>query len=92
MTRWNLVFGLAALFAASPASAADLYRPVPMGRFVATCEDLGHFCLAQACGRDQIAAAEGCRAQCRSAVVMTVRPTACPLPVPPNGMILRSRG
>ena len=91
MTRWNLVFGLAALFAASPASAADLYRPALMGRFIATCEDLSHFCFAQACGRDQIAAAEGCRAQCRSAVVMTVRPAACPLPVPPSDVILRSR-
>lgn len=96
MTHWKFAVGFAALVAASPAPAADLSRPLPgpapLGRFVATCEDLGQFCFAEACGRDQIEAAQGCRAQCRSAVIMTVRPVACPLPAPPGAVILRRRG
>lgn len=96
MKTWNLVVGLVALLAASSAPAADLSRPIPatppLGRFLATCEDLGQFCFAEACGRDQIEAAQGCRAQCRSAVIMTVRPVACPLPVPPGAIILQRRG
>ncbi len=96
MTHWKPAVCLLALAAASPALAADLLRPVPrpapLGRFLATCEDLGQFCFAEACGRDQIDAAQGCRAQCRSAVIMTVRPVACPLPVPTGEVVLRRRG
>jgi hypothetical protein len=96
MTHWTFAVGLSALMAASPAPAADLLRPVPqsvpLGRFLATCEDLGQFCFAEGCGRDQIEAAQACRAQCRSAVIMTVRPAACPLPPPPGAVILRRRG
>jgi hypothetical protein len=92
MTRWKLAVGLLGLLAAAPPPAADLLRPAPLGRFLATCEDLGRLCFAEGCGRDQIEAAQGCRAQCRSAVIMTVRPVACPLPAPPEAVILRRRG
>lgn len=92
MTRLTFAFGLAALLAASQAPAADLSRPVPAVHFRATCEDLGKLCFADACGRDQIAAAEGCRARCPSAVVMSVVPETCPLPVPPGEVVLRRRG
>lgn len=96
MKTCSLVVGLTALLAASAAPAADLAQPAPrvapLGRFLATCEDLAQFCFAEACGRDQIEAAQGCRARCRSAVIMTVHPVACPLPVPPGEVILRRRG
>lgn len=91
MVRLTVVFGVLALLA-SEAPAADLTRPVPTGRFRATCEDLGKLCFAQACGRDQIDAALGCRAQCPSAVTMSVVPDPCPLPVAPSPVILRRRG
>lgn len=81
--------GLAALVALSiPAGAADLRERPALGRFLATCEDLGRFCDATACGRDQIDAAQACKVLCPSAVVLTVVPTACPLP----GVVLRRRG
>jgi hypothetical protein len=91
MVRLTVAFGiLAALTSAAP--AADLMRPVPTGRFRATCEDLGKLCFAQSCGRDQIDAALGCRAQCPSAVTMSVVPDPCPLPGVPAAVILRRRG
>ena len=81
--------GLAALLVlSSPAVAADLGERPAAGRFLATCEDLGRFCDASACGRDQIDAAQACRAVCPSAVVLAVVPAACPLP----GVVLRRRG
>lgn len=81
--------GLAALLVLSaPAGAADLRERPEAGRFLATCEDLGRFCDATACGRDQIDAALGCRALCPSSVVLAVVPAACPLP----GVVLRRRG
>jgi hypothetical protein len=91
MVRLTVAFGiLAALTSAAP--AADLMRPVPTGRFRATCEDLGKLCFAQSCGRDQIDAALGCRAQCPSAVTMSVVPDPCPLPGEPGSVILRRQG
>lgn len=81
-----------ALVSVTPLAAADLSRPAPMGRFRATCEDLGKLCFAQACGRDQIDAAMGCRARCPSAVVMSVVPVSCPLVRAPKEVILHRRG
>lgn len=92
MTRLVLAAGVMALAATSAAPASDLLQPVPAGRFRATCEDLGTFCFADACGRDQIDAAQGCRAQCPSAVVMSVVPERCPLPGRQGDVILRRRG
>ena len=88
MIRLGLAGVLALSALAAPARAADLRDGPAAGRFLATCEDLGQFCGATACGRDQIDAALGCRALCPSAVVLTVRPAACPLP----GVVLRRRG
>lgn len=73
---------------AAPAAAADLRERPAAGRFLATCEDLGRFCGATACGRDQIDAALGCRALCPGSVILTVVPAVCPLP----GIVLRRRG
>ena len=70
-----------------PASAADY--GVRSGRFVATCEHLGRFCSAEACGRDQIEAALGCRALCPGSVTLRVEPARC-LPTAP--VVLRRRG
>ena len=90
--RLSVSVGLAALALASPAAAADLLGAVPAGRFLAPCEDLGTLCFAQACGRDQIEAALGCRARCPSSVVMTVTPVACAVPERSPGIVLRRRG
>jgi hypothetical protein len=90
MNRFSPSLGLTVLIWCAPAVAADLTPAVPMGRFRATCEDLGKLCFAQACGRDQIDAALGCRAQCPSSAVMSVVPAACPLEAGP--VILRRRG
>lgn len=78
----------------SAAAAADIRdRPVPAaGRFLATCEDLGRFCFAEGCGRDQIDAALACRTACPSSAVLTVQPAACPIPDPPLRVVLRRRG
>ncbi|MCJ2012098.1 hypothetical protein [Methylobacterium sp. J-076] len=92
MNRFTSALGLAALLVAAPTLAADLSRPVPTGNFRATCEDLGTVCFADACGRDQIDAAQGCQARCPSAVVMSVVPETCPLPVRRGEAILRRRG
>lgn len=90
MTRLGLsaLLLLPALFLPAPAGAADLRERPAAGGFLATCEDLGRFCEATACGGDQIEAALGCRALCPSSVVLTVVPAACPLP----GAVLRRRG
>lgn len=90
MIRFAIVCGLAALSAT--ASAADLRLPLPAGRFVATCEDLGTLCFAEACGRDQIDADLACRAQCPSAVTMSIVPKTCPLSSPAATVILDRRG
>jgi hypothetical protein len=92
MIRFFPALGLAVAMAGTPVAAADLARPVPTGRFRATCEDLGKLCFAQACGRDQIDAALGCRAQCPSSAVMSVVPDPCPLVAAPGPVILRRRG
>lgn len=73
--------------AAAPACAADLRArstpsPFVATGFLATCEDLGRFCFADACGRDQIEAVLACRARCPSSAVLGVAPAACPLPGP----------
>lgn len=94
MPRSSLV--VLALLALVPSGAhgADLHaRPAPAaGRFLATCEDLGRFCFAEGCGRDQIDAALACRAACPASAVLTVRPTACPIPAPPVRAVLRRGG
>jgi hypothetical protein len=83
---------LAGSVGAGPAPAADFIEPVPVGRFRATCEDLGGLCFADACGRDQIEARQACRAQCPSSVVMDVVPAACAVPGAPPAIVLRRRG
>lgn len=88
-TAWILLVGLAAT---RPAAAADLFEPAAPGGFIANCEDLGTLCFADACGRDQIEAAQGCRAQCSHAVVISVVPALCPLPDGPRIVVLRRRG
>ncbi|GJE61235.1 hypothetical protein [Methylobacterium trifolii] len=95
MPRFGLIL-LAAL--ALPAQAADLQAADLQqsrrltGRFVAACEDLGQFCFADACGRDQIEAALNCRALCPSSVVLSVRPAACAVPPPTPRIVRRRRG
>ncbi|GJD58198.1 hypothetical protein [Methylobacterium dankookense] len=91
--RFGLIL-LGLLSAVPAARAADLReRPAPLpGRFLATCENLGRFCQAEGCGRDQIDAGLACRSACPGSVVMTVQPAACPLPHAPVRVVLRSRG
>jgi hypothetical protein len=93
VARSSLILLALLLVGASAASGADIgARPAPAaGRFLATCEDLGRFCFAEGCGRDQIDAALACRAACPASAVMSVRPVACPIPVPPAGAVLRRR-
>ena len=81
-----------ALLIPTGASAADLHAVAPLGGFRATCEDLGTFCFADACGRDQIEAAQGCRARCPSAAIMSVIPAACPRIEAQPTIVLRRRG
>ena len=82
---------LSALLAGS-ASAADMHeRGVATGRFLATCEDLGQFCFADGCGGNQIDAAQNCRAACPSAVILSVVPASCPLPLREGGVRVRLR-
>jgi hypothetical protein len=91
------VYGLLGLLgllglALTPAAGADLQDPQPRpGGFRATCEDLATFCFADACGGDQIDAAQRCRAQCPSAAILSVVPAACRR-LTPGPAILRSRG
>lgn len=91
---WRLYgLALAALcLAGSAAQAADPPGFRPVGRFIATCDDLGHLCFADTCGRDQIEAALKCRAACPASVVRRVEPVACPLPAVTLGPVLRRRG
>ncbi|WP_375464549.1 hypothetical protein [uncultured Methylobacterium sp.] len=92
MIRPRLAAAALAAFITVPAAGADLReRPEP-GRFLASCEDLGRFCLAEACGRDQIAAALACRARCPSSAVLAVVPAACPLAAPASRLVLRRHG
>ncbi len=91
MPRFSPALGLVALVWCQPVSAADLLRPAPVGHFRATCEDLGKLCFAESCGRDQIDASLGCRAQCPSSVTMSVVPAPCPLRRE-DQVILRRRG
>lgn len=91
MRRLSVSIVLAVLALMRGAGAADLFEPVPTGRFAATCEDLGTLCFADACGRDQIAAAQGCRALCPSAVILAVVPARCPL-ADRAPVVLRRRG
>ncbi len=93
MRRIPTCFGLVALLLVqSAASAADLRDGVPIRGFRATCEDLGTFCFADACGRDQIEAAQACRARCPSAAIMSVIPSTCPSPGAEPFPVLRRRG
>ncbi|CAA2157656.1 hypothetical protein MBRA_03027 [Methylobacterium brachiatum] len=92
MKRITASIGLAALLLAQAATAADWHDGAPAGGFRATCEDLATFCFADACGRDQITAAQSCQARCPSAVILSVVPTACRIPEAPLGLILRRRG
>jgi hypothetical protein len=93
MARIPVILGLVGfLLMQGAASAADLRAVAPPNGFRATCEDLGTFCFADACGRDQIEAAQGCRARCPSAVVMSVTPAACPRPEIERFPVLRRRG
>ncbi|MCJ2049891.1 hypothetical protein [Methylobacterium sp. J-070] len=71
-------------------AAADLHEMRQPDGFRATCEDLGSFCFADACGGDQIDAARACRARCPSAAILSVVPAACPRTGGP--VVLRSRG
>lgn len=92
MTRRSAWILLAGLALTRPVEAADLFGPAPAGRFLATCEDLGGFCFADACGRDQIEAAQGCKAHCARSVILSVVPALCPLPDGPPVVVLRRRG
>lgn len=92
MARLPILLGLTVLLLTQSAGAADFREVGPLGRFRATCEDLGTLCFADACGRDQIAAAQGCRARCPSATIISVVPTACPLLDGGPLSVLRRRG
>lgn len=88
---------LAVIGMVGAARAADPQRPptpraAMPGRFLATCEDLGQLCFADGCGRDQIAADLACRAQCPSAVTLSIVRAACPLGAPVRGEPLRRKG
>ncbi|GEO99324.1 hypothetical protein [Methylobacterium haplocladii] len=83
---------LLAALVLGPASAADLSgAPVRTGRFLATCEDLGQFCFADACGRNQIDAALNCRALCPNSAILSVVPGSCPLPLGDGRVRVRLR-
>jgi hypothetical protein len=87
---------LAGLLSLGTAHAADLGWPhgrAGLGRFIASCEDLGQFCFADGCGANQIDAALDCRAQCPSSAILSVVPGRCPLPVSQHVRVrLRSKG
>ena len=92
MARISVWIGLVGLLSIQGASAADLLQAAPRNGFLATCEDLGTFCFADACGRDQIEAAQRCRARCPSAAIMSVVPAACPARDAYPPVVLRRRG
>ncbi len=75
----------------APARAADPAGFPTTGRFLATCDDLGHLCFADTCGRDQIEAALRCRAACPASVVRRVEPALCPMPDATLAPVLRRR-
>jgi hypothetical protein len=92
LKRITASIGLAGLLLAQSAVAADWHEGVRRGGFRATCEDLATLCFADACGGDQIDAAETCRARCPSAVILSVVPAACRIPGAGPDPILRRRG
>jgi hypothetical protein len=92
MARISGWIGLVGLLAIQGASAADLRQVAPRNGFLATCEDLGTFCFADACGPDQIEAAQRCRARCPSAAIMSVVPAACAARDANSTIVLRRRG
>ena len=92
MTRIRVSIGLAGCLLVQHAVAADLRGARPVGGFRATCEDLGTLCFADACGGDQIEAAETCQARCPSAAILSVVPAACPGPDLRPVIVLRRRG
>ncbi|MCJ2092645.1 hypothetical protein MKK67_09040 [Methylobacterium sp. J-072] len=92
MKRIVASIGLAGLLLAQAAAAADWHDGARVGGFRATCEDLATFCFADACGGNQIEAAETCRARCPSAVILDVLPAACRIPNALPGPVLRRRG
>ncbi|MCJ2066621.1 hypothetical protein MKK63_28585 [Methylobacterium sp. J-088] len=93
MARIPVILGLVGvLVMQGAASAADLRAVAPLGSFRATCEDLGTVCFADACGRDQIEAAQGCRARCPSAAIMSVTPATCPRLETERFPVLHRRG
>lgn len=83
---------MGALLIQGTASAADLRVLAPRTGFQATCEDLGTFCFADACGRDQIEATQNCQARCPSAAIMSVIPSLCPTPETQPFPVLRRGG
>ncbi|MCJ2071653.1 hypothetical protein MKK75_23105 [Methylobacterium sp. J-030] len=93
MARLPALLGLAGfLLIPRTASAADLGAVEPRDGFRATCEDLGTFCFADACGRDQIEAAQNCQSRCPSAAIMSVIPDACRRPEGRPITVLQRRG
>lgn len=93
MARVSASIGLIGLLLIQgAASAADLREVAPLDGFRATCEDLGSFCFADACGRDQIEASQGCQARCPSAVIMSVTPDVCRRPEGQPITVLQRRG
>ncbi|MHB2210284.1 hypothetical protein [Methylobacterium sp. CM6257] len=92
MMRRSAPIGFLGLLLAQPVSAADLREVRPASGFNATCEDLGTFCYAEACGGDQIEAAQKCRALCPSAAIMSVVPAACRRSDARPVTVLRRRG
>ncbi len=92
MARLRASIGLVGLLLSQgAATAADPGALAPLGGFRASCEDLGTFCFADTCGRDQIEAAQSCRARCPSAAIMSVVPASCRPPAAPP-TVLRRRG
>lgn len=87
-----LALALGAPAQSAPAQAAEPPEFLGQGRFIATCDDLGHVCFADTCGRDQIEAALNCRAQCPASVVRSVMPAACIVPDRALRIVLRRRG
>ncbi|MEL6062579.1 MULTISPECIES: hypothetical protein [unclassified Methylobacterium] len=93
MTQLSASIGLMGfLLIQGAGSAADLREIAPRDGFRATCEDLGTLCFADACGRDQIEAAQSCRARCPSAAIMSVIPASCPPSETQTFSVLRRRG
>jgi hypothetical protein len=92
MAHRPALIALLVLLSVRAAGAADLHAVTPSAGFRATCEDLGTFCYADECGRDQIAAAQNCRARCPSAAIIAVVPASCRLPGDRPITVLHRRG